>query len=1251
MSSGSGSSDTVELDANAYDGNASILYNVVDMQDAIEFTATIQDEVNQDTTRVMGTAWPPFFNPNITGDYALDEENMERDYTDLRHVMSEVHTYPLSFKSPLNSLTDTRWTEAHPMFEFAEEPGYMGRLNAARADFVVENPNIVLSMHKNFRSLLYNKLWSITEGPCLSGRASKFRTSTDISLLTGPQVAFDGRAKEVTALLQIQIGAEGFVVSRMIRDYGTEIQELRGDATATSGELLRKIFADSQQFVAVRSGRSVFFDFFWLLLMYAYWRTKLASNAEWKAEHGVKPRDRLLAWKRQSPLLLCDTREEMRRCGAVTDSVPRPDNFLENYGEEVDTRHDPTIPFFLHASNIPPRLRCKETMEAALQYVHLLNTGTQNATEVLYAPEGYRRYIIDREFYKRLAHASNEKNHVGGPQETMRDTVEREKAVILVRTLLLWLSSKDTSICHSTTDFSAMVCGANEEPVFRAFAAIECVEYLYSGFLQCSTLAASELSLKHLGFLAGTEANPRLVGDEYCISSLSAELLAPIPAGTLRPSSKEEELETNWQPAEAARREQRARAANPRQSELFHQTNAIMAEQAARIEKKSMPLADEKNDSVEWVQSQYVSFIEDYELLPLMLQASDREGGLAARRIDLNKMRYAARLDGVRLRILKNIPGPRFQALTFEGADAENEGVDPLLAREIGRLRHEEALRQRAAARRLVRTAMRHKPANIETANKRASAVARDLAQVHELLRTMAAIKSSKTNTAKLRKEIDSRYFAPKKMTTKAMCKLLSGMIEPKKGDIKYGLPHYSIVEQHIKPSGLNPTEFARAAATGCRKKTLKEAIDILGGIVGSDDIGDPAAMAAIDNLEEDQSYESDGQYEPDAAAVTLASRARQGSGISVMPLLYSARYTYEVVFYLAQLDQKIVYPMGKSYPDLGWIYTALELLDPNNRLVLRYDADKLLVSIGGLRMLDAYTKVVRSASPSIAAMVAKAASIGTSDANSRYLTTAVQTATTLGILYRQASQIKGELARHKADFAEELEKFNRMKAACEPDPLLRHRFNEQHAIHVETIKALNSNLTKEKIEELIIARFGLVRYQVDLREDCLYYCEMGFANFTSSIVRACAELDKIDKPRPHARIFWLLDTAVQANSTVKHERDTIRGKQIHWFRTLENFLTVPALQNARSKLIGPAATVDALLATIRKAKLYAVEHADRIDLYRPAEAHAAEQDIDVLLDAPETGGSIREELLKLSESELRTAANTESAERAKLLG
>ena len=1236
------------------------LVAISNTEDAIRHTRAIREVDTPDLTRVMGTPWPPFINPNITGDLALTIEHGNSDYTDLQFLMQGYNIYPIDFRSPLNTIGETADNEVKMLRMIGgPEVNYLEELRDAAQGFNGNCAYIIISKTAILSHLMYNKSWEKVRGRCFTGRAARFETSRDISLPVSPHEIFKEQAHDQGVVkFVVQIGAESYLIGRYLRDYGIRVEELCDPNSTRAAEVVEKvkIEIDTDANAFLRGTNSLYFDFFWLCMIYFYWRTHYIQDKRWRDENKVKPRDLLACWNRQDPLQLCDSLEERMAFGKLTDAKPEPDELIESYEGETDGEHDTTVPFFLHPTAVPPRRRTKDNSKAALHYVKLLCTGNNEEADILLEYDLDGRRIVDKEYHKNRLHGLNQEFHLGSDQKTLRETIERERAPIAVRSLLVWLSQLEYRYGMTDAEVNEMIFTAAPQKVFEDLAAIECLEYLYYGFVRSSVIALGEQSYRTTGFIARVRLGMRRDPDGLCLLSFTDELQRPVPETALRPVKKEEaifesgsESEEEFIPQHQKQKRKERRDRRPDQDEVFHQAGDILGEQQDRVELKSMPLADEKNESVDCMRSVTISFLEDYELLPIMLRASEEEDGLKGKRIKLNKVRYGAKLQGSVLKVYKKIKGAKFLALSFQGEAEQEKEMNKILRREIAELRRQEALRQRAASENLIRFALEYTEKNHKVADKRAALAAKQLAKVYELIKTMAALKNAKKSKDKLREEIDSRYFAPNRMTEKAMSKLLSSMVDPHASKPKYGLPHLGAVRRHLQPRNASPRSFAADAAKGCRKKNFKEAIEILGGIVNPDDLGDPAAAAEIDEIYQERDRE-DAEYEPDEVAVTLANRQSQGAGAPVMPLLYSARYTYEVLFYLAQADQNIVYPMGKTYPNLGWVYTALDMIDPKDKMVMRYNPEKLLVSFGGLRLFDAYMKVVSSAAPNITALVARAASVGTSDKNSRYLQLASKTATSLGILYRQASQLKGELKRHKAEFMEEVEEFNNMQSACRKHPLLKHTFNEQHQKHLELIKAFQTNLTTEQIEAMILDRFGLKPQKRVQLEETMYFCEMGFAEFAADAIKALQKVDNIERPAPDGRLYWILNTALNANSTTKHDLKTIEGKHIYWFSLFENFLQTPGMTKPREILIGPPETCNDLLRLVRKAKLYAVENAETIDLFRPAEVRSAQEEARIILESQGADNTIAEELKKLARSEPATAANTESNERAKLL-
>lgn len=104
----------------------------------------------------------------------------------------------------------------------------------------------------------------------------------------------------------------------------------------------------------------------------------------------------------------------------------------------------------------------------------------------------------------------------------------------------------------------------------------------------------------------------------------------------------------------------------------------------------------------------------------------------------------------------------------------------------------------------------------------------------------------------------------------------------------------------------------------------------------------------SFDDLSDNMESEDEEEIKDMVGGITANQKAR-----FLMPLKYSSRFTYKVVYYILMNRSKIQLAFGRTLPNTGFTYAVMLLCDPNNDYGLRYDPKAFMLKIGGVGLLE----------------------------------------------------------------------------------------------------------------------------------------------------------------------------------------------------------------------------------------------------------------------------------------------------------
>lgn len=1179
---------------------------------AIDATKTIRRQLEPNITRAIGTPFPPFANPNLVGDHLPGDVVGQRDLDDLIEILKNYSIYPLDFCPQTFSIGEEADEDAFEQYMKSIQGTLKARYSELKDKSAPTEGNMHWDLMNLLTCLIYKHLWKKFKEESPSRPGMTLIAREDIALEFSPHSQFLEYSKNQALWHTKHLGYLNEILTIFMASENPKAHELK-DGSSDSAKVQDRIFELLKYSFCAKLGKNLIFDFAWLAVIYGLYRLECFLDEEWMNTAKILKNDRLFCWKRQDPLSLCESNKEKAQFGFF-ELEPDPPKFLEDYGGEAYTEHSPEICFPLYPANITPRVRSEATATTCLNYVRNLSTGKRTNQQL---PNGIANQEIpytEPEMSKYLNHQINTKSHIYGKQVSFRKVVERERAVVAVLSFARWLSSLGIRSKQSSLEITQTILDTDVLETDQ-LAEIECLEDLYYGFLHCPNIAIEEEIVQNYGFFAVIPIKANTDTGTVRIEEIKeylGELENAVPEATHRPVDHPESFIKGWFPPASLAIAKDVEAKNPGLSkgELEVKQKAALKDAAEAI--FSRPDADEKNDSVDMIGSQEVSFVDEYELLGDLMEEFSKVGQRDRKRIVVDDYRYSGILDENRIKICCKIAGEGFNPILFDEQEIQGELAHAMVLDQMAQIKQKRGKEERTKVRKALQGAIEKHTRNSTLAEGNQLKIAKSLAEMYDLLKTLSVMKmSAKNSTALMRAAIDKRFFAPKRMTKKAMCKLISGTIskdlQNKENNLTYGLPHYDVAVTHFVPTNLNPHQYAAVVAVGCKRKYILEEIGLLGGIATADDIGDDDAAEFMDRLEAEESDPEDQQQipvpedeQPDKIVAYLAARSQAGNGLSTGPLIFSARYTYEVLFHLAQVRNKIVYPMGKTYPNLGWVYANVVMIDPDQTTGLIASKNELLYSVGGLALFDRYYSILNSTAPRLAVMVSQAKLGSTSDQNAQFISKACKTAVTVGILCRYASQIKGDLLRTKSELRYSMKKFISLEKMCLSDPYLKLRFQRESRKFAEFITKVDQFPTKKEVEDMVLDKFNLQNTRRRKVSEVLFFANMGFCTFVSDLIRAIDQLQKMISPGPNSEVYWAMRLVIQYNNRTEHDTDTGFGRHVFWFSALRGLLQSQKLEKARHKLLGDAETCGNLRRAIDNLLLRAAREVSQIESYRP---------------------------------------------------
>ena len=171
---------------------------------------------------------------------------------------------------------------------------------------------------------------------------------------------------------------------------------------------------------------------------------------------------------------------------------------------------------------------------------------------------------------------------------------------------------------------------------------------------------------------------------------------------------------------------------------------------------------------------------------------------------------------------------------------------------------------------------------------------------------------------------------------------------------------------------------FRRDIESGVYQKNITDIAKILKGDLQGDEIKgglgldalleEEEAIAARDEIleNEDEDYVdvSEDDYEDEMEENMesedreylqdmLGSIAKNQKARFLMPMRYSNRFTYKVVYFIALNRAKTQLAFGKTLPERPFNYMCGIVYDPHNDYGLRHDKDSFMLKIGGIGLLE----------------------------------------------------------------------------------------------------------------------------------------------------------------------------------------------------------------------------------------------------------------------------------------------------------
>lgn len=258
-------------------------------------------------------------------------------------------------------------------------------------------------------------------------------------------------------------------------------------------------------------------------------------------------------------------------------------------------------------------------------------------------------------------------------------------------------------------------------------------------------------------------------------------------------------------------------------------------------------------------------------------------------------------------------------------------------------------------------------------------ALKRDEASLLELALVIStspkSVKEARNDIAQL------NMFVPENCTLKAISYLVQGQVNilaGKMDDIPYGGFKVSEVQAiAIKRGCKDVNDFINQVKSSIQYKNFTDMNRILKGDLQGNDFstthGIDDVIEKIHNrdakedimeegeygigiessYDEDESFENNMDAEDEEAIMNdLQKVIKNRESPFMYPLVYRSSVSYKFLFHLVQ-QSKVILPYGKTLPDRTWTYIGYLLVDPNNEFKMRYDAERFILKIGGIGLLE----------------------------------------------------------------------------------------------------------------------------------------------------------------------------------------------------------------------------------------------------------------------------------------------------------
>lgn len=929
-----------------------------------------------------------------------------------------------------------------------------------------------------------------------------------------------------------------------------------GDFPHTFADLLKGAEAKNQAMVCLNQfagmahaevDGELLINFNCIVFMYVYSRIFTFRKEEDLKAQGISPSEPLVCWIRPDLKFIFEAKALLKSHGFPTDPE-RPEYALEAYrGEDLEaSQHNPKIFFHLYPINMPPLSRTQKTFQTMLNFMRKMND--PRSTVQLSKNTIQKNNPVTPQYIYHI----NTKYEAQYSCPIKKNTNSNSLAGLISASLkiLNFIQVCSQKLLDDPAASLKKWDGYSQEYIDAAkdLASIESLSHLLYGFIRCGPLFYEKKDLETFGF----------------------NLLFELDRPSLQPQNRNllyKDMKRFVPGAPVRRRtEDRPAAVALRAAEVMNDINAksmtLLLEgliPKALVDLNSVAATDFKNYSFDEYSVRTRSYVDDYLLLREIMQEDSNVFESSGQQSPIMRYRFAAKVnEATKALTIKSIDAGEIfflQAPTYEAAEID---LMAKIEKELDEAIQLKATKRGTELKAIFQRNQAARTKDDETFDKLAVLLKNEQVKLLQFYQDLCASnRSSQERTQKAAEYVRNRFLCPKNMTSKAVSKIILTISEKDPKPI-FGLFRLKKTDELFAEVGFVDTAtFMRRAEKGATVKAYKS---LIADFDKEDNEYDEQMADIMHNSENTDDVQSRAlaleKKKSKAFNTQVLARNEQKEETPMNPLSHSARFTYEVLFYIGQHFMKSVFPFGKTYPDSAWIYSTTHLLDPTNRYGLRMSAKEIANSVGQIQGVDRYQRSVSSILPSLTSKLSS--TIHTSEIEGTtgyYLRECNKVLMRCSHLCKYLSQSKTELDSAINDYQQIVGDFSRLQEAVSKIPLLSLKHGERLSACLNLLgKIRTGSFDEHEVKRRLQEKYQLPDISEELGvDDILYYCDVSFLQFITDVSKALTIYRNNPIPKKSSDVSWLLslmqrEITMERGATVGQRRDFRRYKQMLLF-------------------------------------------------------------------------------------------------------